>query len=78
MAEIIQDVAIDTASVRAGGLVRDFRELKVTRLRAGRPVLLSGDGFGLWHPVYIGDIAKGASKVSDLAGYPSYDGARRL
>ncbi len=33
------EAAIDTASVRAGGLVRDFRELKVTRLRAGRPTL---------------------------------------
>lgn len=31
----------------------------VPRIRNQRPILVAGDGFGLWHPVYIGDIAKG-------------------
>ncbi|MBX7255060.1 MAG: NAD-dependent epimerase/dehydratase family protein [Candidatus Hydrogenedentes bacterium] len=31
----------------------------VTRIREGRAILVPGDGYGLWQPGYIGDMAKG-------------------
>ncbi|MBI2422233.1 MAG: NAD-dependent epimerase/dehydratase family protein [Candidatus Hydrogenedentes bacterium] len=31
----------------------------VSRIREGRPVLVPGDGYGLWQPGYVGDMAKG-------------------
>ena len=31
----------------------------VSRLRKGKPILVPGDGQGLWQPGYIGDMAKG-------------------
>lgn len=31
----------------------------VTRIREGRPILAPGDGYGLWQPGYVGDMAKG-------------------
>lgn len=31
----------------------------VNRIREGRPIIVAGDGIGLWQPGYIGDVAKG-------------------
>ena len=31
----------------------------VNRIREGRPIIVPGDGYGLWQPGYIGDMAKG-------------------
>ena len=31
----------------------------VTRIRKGKPIIVPGDGQGLWQPGYIGDMAKG-------------------
>ncbi|GMW00602.1 MAG: oxidoreductase [Candidatus Hydrogenedentota bacterium] len=31
----------------------------VTRIRKGKPILVPGDGQGLWQPGYVGDMAKG-------------------
>lgn len=31
----------------------------VPRLRTNRPIVVPGDGYGLWQPGYIGDMAKG-------------------
>lgn len=31
----------------------------VARIRKGRPIIVPGDGQGLWQPGYIGDVAKG-------------------
>lgn len=31
----------------------------VTRLREGRPILVAGDGHGLWQPGHVDDVAKG-------------------
>jgi len=31
----------------------------IARIRAGKPILVPGDGNGLWQPGYIGDMAKG-------------------
>lgn len=31
----------------------------VPRIRAKRPILVPGDGYGLWQPGYVGDVAKG-------------------
>ncbi len=31
----------------------------VTRIRKGKPIVVPGDGQGLWQPGYIGDMAKG-------------------
>jgi nucleoside-diphosphate-sugar epimerase len=31
----------------------------ISRIRDGLPVLVPGDGYGLWQPGYIGDMAKG-------------------
>ncbi|MCP4643072.1 MAG: NAD-dependent epimerase/dehydratase family protein [bacterium] len=31
----------------------------VSRIRDGRPILVSGDGYGMWQPGYIDDLAKG-------------------
>jgi nucleoside-diphosphate-sugar epimerase len=31
----------------------------VNRIREGKPILVPGDGHGLWQPGYIGDMAKG-------------------
>lgn len=31
----------------------------VTRLREGRPILVAGDGHGLWQPGHVKDVAKG-------------------
>lgn len=31
----------------------------VSRLRAGKPILVAGDGHGLWQPGHVNDVAKG-------------------
>lgn len=31
----------------------------ISRLREGRPIIVPGDGYGLWQPGYTGDMAKG-------------------
>lgn len=43
----------------------------VPRIRANRPILVPGDGYGLWQPGYVGDVAKGfvgALNVQDAIG----------